>query len=469
MADGLGKNKGFVSLNILQAFGAANDNLFKQIIMLGVATGGVWSLELGTGGQATISLLFSLPFILFGGFSGQFSDKFSKRSVVIFVKVWEVMLALACIAALATGNFRVSLFCVIMLGVQSSLFSPVKLGIIPELVQYKQITNANGTLGMVSNIAIILGIALAGVFSDKYKPAFLGNNMLSSGVGEKDRALIEKGVELVSDGTWLFIPGITILVLALIGLYCAFQLPKLPPKNPELKLSFSLRGFFGVYVEQFSANLGKPLLAVTGAFSAFFIIAGIALLNISEYAQYLGVSDTLASAQGAFLSIAIGLGGVFVGLQSKDRVRPRFVLVGGIGMVIGFTVLGFLPKNYWLVVAMLSMSGFFAGLYMIPLQSLLQILTNDENRGRFIGFSSMLTMVGFVTGNYLFKLGSTNFGEHAAPRTYLLCAAVSAFMLIPLWSRWVPWFQRTIDELSAVETGKPSEGSISSVSETDSL
>ena len=54
MADGLGKNKGFVNLNILQAFGAANDNLFKQLIMLGVASGGIWSAHLGTGGQATI-------------------------------------------------------------------------------------------------------------------------------------------------------------------------------------------------------------------------------------------------------------------------------------------------------------------------------------------------------------------------------------------------------------------------------
>ncbi|MBH55849.1 MAG: hypothetical protein CMJ82_01535 [Planctomycetaceae bacterium] len=451
MAGSLGKNKGFVNLNILQAFGAANDNLFKQIIMLGVATGGIWSLELGKGGQATISLLFSLPFILFGGFAGQFSDKYSKRNVVIFVKMWEVMLAAVCIVALASGNFRLSLFCVIMLGVQSTLFSPVKLGIIPELVEYKQITNANGTLGMVSNIAIILGTAIAGVFSDQYKPAFLGNDLLSPEVSGEEKLAIEQGIEQVAEATWLYIPGITILILAVIGLYCAFQLPKLPAKNPDLKLSFSFRGFFGVYVEQFMANLGKPLLAVTGAFSAFFIIAGIALLNISEYAQYLHVSDTLASAQGAFLSVAIGIGGVFVGLKSRESVRPRFVLVGGIGMVVGFTILGFLPRNYWLVVAVLSMSGFFAGLYMIPLQSLLQILTTDENRGRFIGLSSMLTMVGFVCGNYLFKFGSNNFGEHAAARTYLLCAAVAAIMLIPLSMRWVPWFQRTIDEMAVQE------------------
>ena len=63
----------------------------------------------------------------------------------------------------------------------------------------------------------------------------------------------------------------------------------------------------------------------------------------------------------------------------------------------------------------------------------------------------MLTMVGFVCGNYLFKFGSNNFGEHAAPRTYLLCAAVAAIMLIPLSMRWVPWFQRTIDEMAVQE------------------
>ena len=146
MADGLGKNKGFVNLNILQAFGAANDNLFKQLIMLGVASGGIWSAHLGTGGQATISLLFSLPFILFGGFAGQFSDKYSKRTVVIIVKVWEVMLALMCIVGLALGNFTLALVCVVLLGVHSTLFSPVKLGIIPELVEYKPVSYTHLTL-----------------------------------------------------------------------------------------------------------------------------------------------------------------------------------------------------------------------------------------------------------------------------------------------------------------------------------
>ena len=100
----LKENKGFASLNVLQAFGAANDNIFKQLVIMAVTTGGIWSYQFGLNGEFYISLFFSAPFILLAGFLGQFSDKYSKRSVIIVVKLWEVLLALCCIAALYAGR-----------------------------------------------------------------------------------------------------------------------------------------------------------------------------------------------------------------------------------------------------------------------------------------------------------------------------------------------------------------------------
>lgn len=120
-------------------------------------------------------------------------------------------------------------------------------------------------------------------------------------------------------------------------------------------------------------------------------------------------------------------------------------------MTVGFTILAFIPKSYVLTVAMLSVSGFFAGFYMIPLQSLLQVLTNDENRGRFIGMNTVTTMIGFIIGNFLLKLGLVTFGWDP-PKVYLICAAVGALMFFPLWLRWVPWFERALaarEELDA--------------------
>ena len=452
----LKENKGFASLNVLQAFGAANDNIFKQLVIMAVTTGGIWSYQFGHNGEFYISLFFSAPFILLAGFLGQFSDKYSKRSVVIVVKLWEVVLALCCIAALYAGNFEFVVFCVILLGIQSTLFSPTKLGIIPELVPQEEISNANGLLGMVSNVAIILGTVVGGFFYDHYQQSYVSQDMLPRDlpvvleeVFPPEQITGELGV------TWLIAPGICILLLACIGLICSFRLPKLKPKNPELKINFGYHGFFGVNVAMIREAFGTPLLAVTAAYGAFFIIPGIALLNMATYKDHLDIDAFQASTQGAFLALAIGIGGVVVGMRSRGRLRPRFILTGSIGMTVAFSLLAIAPPNYWVTVSLLSAGGFFAGFYMIPLQSLLQVLTTDKDRGRFIAMNTVTTMIGFVAGNFLFSLGKG--GGLSPPTIYLFCAAVGAAMFFPLWLRWVPWFERTITIKEAINSD-PSVG-----------
>jgi MFS family permease len=453
----LKENKGFASLNVLQAFGAANDNIFKQLVIMAVTTGGIWSYQFGLNGEFYISLFFSAPFILLAGFLGQFSDKYSKRSVIIVVKLWEVLLALCCIAALYAGNFEFVVFCVLLLGIQSTLFSPTKLGIIPELVTHDEISNANGLLGMVSNVSIILGTVVGGFFYDQYEKSYVSQDMLPQdlplGLAEvftPEQITGEVGV------TWLIAPGISILCLACIGLKCSFRLPKLEAKNPELKINFGYHGFFGVNVAMIREAFGTPLLAVTAAYGAFFIIPGIALLNMATYKDHLGIDAFRASTQGAFLALAIGIGGVVVGMRSRGRLRPRFILTGSLGMTVAFSLLAIAPANYWVTVSLLSAGGFFAGFYMIPLQSLLQVLTTDKDRGRFIAMNTVTTMVGFVAGNFLFSLGKG--GGLSPPTIYLFCAAVGAVMFFPLWLRWVPWFERTLAKTEQIKTNLASSG-----------
>ena len=79
--------RGLFALNVTQLCGAANDNVLKQLLIFGLAAGGVWSEKLGEGAQAYGSLCLAIPFVLFSGFAGQFSDRFSKRDVSIVVKL----------------------------------------------------------------------------------------------------------------------------------------------------------------------------------------------------------------------------------------------------------------------------------------------------------------------------------------------------------------------------------------------
>ena len=49
-------NKGFLALVITQLFGAVNDSVLKQVLILAVASGGIWQSQFGEGGQGYVAL-----------------------------------------------------------------------------------------------------------------------------------------------------------------------------------------------------------------------------------------------------------------------------------------------------------------------------------------------------------------------------------------------------------------------------
>src|SRR5690606_17226976 len=81
-------DRAFHGLTATQFLGAFNDNLFKQALLLlfvavPVAPGSDETRDL----QWLGTLFFSLPFILFSGYAGFLSDRYSKRRVIVASKV----------------------------------------------------------------------------------------------------------------------------------------------------------------------------------------------------------------------------------------------------------------------------------------------------------------------------------------------------------------------------------------------
>src|SRR5258708_36082572 len=83
------KNTGFKSFLWTQFLGAMNDNIYKIIVS-------VRAVELaaatGAGGEylSPAGAVYVLPFLLFSGYSGHLAASFSKRTVLISVKVFEI-------------------------------------------------------------------------------------------------------------------------------------------------------------------------------------------------------------------------------------------------------------------------------------------------------------------------------------------------------------------------------------------
>src|SRR6476661_7868718 len=92
------QDRSFWGMTATQFLGAFNDNLFKQLmLLLAIPVGAAAATKADEQGFAT--MVFSLPFILFSGYAGYLSDRFSKRTVIVLAKVAEIGIMLLGVAA----------------------------------------------------------------------------------------------------------------------------------------------------------------------------------------------------------------------------------------------------------------------------------------------------------------------------------------------------------------------------------
>ncbi len=418
-------SRGFAFLNVTQFCGAANDNLLKQLLVFGVASGGIWADKLGSGAQAIGSLALSVPFVLLSGFAGQFCDRYSKRQVTIVVKLSEVFIAALAMWGLIQSDVWIVLLSLILISIQSAFFSPAKYGILPEILPFEKLSRANGTINMFTYVAVILGGAFGGVLYDLYAP-----DVVAHPEAQPHR--------------WL--PGIMLVIVGAVGTATSFGLPYVRPKNPNLPIRPLL---FRTYLDTYREIRGTALATVIWAWSLFyFIVGGVAILILPDYKELLGISATQASGLMALLGISIGVGDFAAGRISGKRIRPELVSVGVVGTTISFFILSVIPLNYYLVAVCLALSGFLSGFYMVPLQTMTQHLSTEEQRGRVLGLWNCGSSLGIILGNVIFlAVKQLNVASH---RLFFLCGLLGAVCAAAYFLRWRAIF------LAAVKPDAPS-------------
>ncbi|TWU43974.1 Lysophospholipid transporter LplT [Novipirellula aureliae] len=375
--------QGFLSLLASQFFGAMNDNVLKGVLTFMVIDG-AWKGLLGDGGQGIVGICFTIPFILLSGYAGQIADRYSKRSVTLWVKIAEIPIAIVAGIGFVTGNLWLTLFALVALTCQSAFFGPAKYGMIPELVDDSDLSRANGTINMMTNVAVIAGTLIAGAVSDVYSPQ-------NGAVGIR------------------WIPIATLLSISIAGLIAAWFLTPLQPGARSLKFDFNP---FTTYILTIREMAKTRLLMVMMAWGYFYLLAGIALFIVPEYTIVLGINRSEASVLMGVLGVAIGVGCAVAGLISGHRIEVRLIPIGAAGLVLFFALLGLVPPSLpdrapMIRVALSNVAlfilgaGFFAGFYIIPLQALLQKLSPDDERGRFLGTANAVSFA-FLTVAALF-------------------------------------------------------------------
>lgn len=368
-------------LIVSQFVGAFNDNAWK-IMVFTLATRPLLQeplaqevFEYSSQMKATVALLvFLFPMLIFSFPAGALADRFSKRSMIIIMKGFEVLLMLLATLSLYLIPTEL-LFPYILLGamgMQSALFSPAKYGILPQILPYEKLSKGNGLMEMWTMIAIIAGTGL-------------GPIMLA----------LDKG-GLAPDLSWT---GPVILsVLSLIGFGMSFMVPKVEPAQKESKGSIETLKDAGraMWTDRIL------LLAILGTFFYWFIISLLGQ-NVLVYAKtlvkHLEKGELLQGLPPASYGIGIALGALIGGKISKDRIEYGLIPFGAIGFAILSSFLGLVQPKIPGTVATLICMGMFSGMLIIPLQSLVQWRAPVGERGAVIALSNALNIGGMIIGS----------------------------------------------------------------------
>src|SRR5207249_3900474 len=102
------RDRSFWGMTATQFLGAFNDNLFKQLMLLLAIPVGAAAKD-ASDQQGLATVIFSLPFVLFSGYAGYLSDRYSKRTIIVVCKVAEIgimLLGMAAFLAYGATGYR---------------------------------------------------------------------------------------------------------------------------------------------------------------------------------------------------------------------------------------------------------------------------------------------------------------------------------------------------------------------------
>jgi 1-acyl-sn-glycerol-3-phosphate acyltransferase len=412
-----------------QFLGAGNDNLFKFALTVMVT----YQLQVGwlppSLAGLVIGALFILPFLLFSATSGQLADKYDKTVLIRFVKWLEIGVMVLAGWGFTHANVPVLLGCVVLMGLHSTLFGPVKFAYLPQHLNERELTGGNGMVEMGTFVAILLGNVAGGLLI----------------------AIPATGAQYVA---W------ACLAVALIGRATAQFVPASPSTDTGLKINWNpiTETWRNLKLANQNVVVFRSLLGI----SWMWFFGAVFLAQFPSFAKdVLHGDEQVASLLLVVFSIGIGVGSLLCEVLSKRHVEIGLVPLGAIGMSVFSVDLYFASHNlpvasglslaqfmaqaaHWRVMADLALLSLFAGLYSVPMYALIQLRSMPSHRARIIAANNILNALFMIVSSI--GVGILLKAEFTIPQVFLVTGLLNAvvafyiFMLVPEYLlRFIAW------------------------------
>jgi len=404
----------------VQFLGAGNDNVFKFAFTVLVT----YQLQLAWLPPAlaglVIGALFILPFLLFSATSGQLADKHDKAKLIRFTKDFEIVVMLFAAAGFMLQNVPVLLASIFLMGLQSTLFGPVKFAYLPQHLNERELTGGNGMVEMGTFVAILLGNVAGGLLI----------------------AVPQVGAQYVA---------VACVLLALVGRAAAQAVPLSPATDPGLKINWNpfTETWRNLKLAHGNVVVFRSLLGI----SWMWFFGAVFLSMFPAFAKdVLHGNEQVASLLLVVFSIGIGIGALLCEVLSKRHVEIGLVPLGAIGMSVfaidlyfasrglppsqGYTLGAFIAQPaHWRVMADLALLSLFAGIYSVPMYALIQLRSPATHRARIIAANNILNALFMIVSSL--GVGALLSAGFTIPEVFLVVGLLNVvvagyiFLLVP--------------------------------------
>ena len=421
------RQRRFLPFFITQTLGAFNDNIYKNALII-LITFGIAGLS-ETQVDAYVNLaagLFILPFFLFSATCGQLAEKYEKSQLIRFTKLLEIGIMLLAVIGLYLQSVPLLMGLLFLLGVQATLFGPVKYSILPQHLREQELISGNAWVESATFLAILLGTIAGGVL-----------------------------IAQPGGGVWV---SLAVIVVAVLGYLASRAIPLAPAAAPELKINWNpltetWRNF------QFMRGNRTVLLSVLGI-SWFWFYGATFLAQLPHYTkEILGGNEQVVTLLLTVFSLGIGLGSFLCERLSGHKVEIGLVPLGSIGLTLfgidlyfaapgaasvhGDTALQFFHsvRNHRVMWDLLLI-GISGGLYIVPLYALIQTRSAASHRSRIIAGNNILNAL-FMVASAAMAVGLLKAGL-TIPELLLTTAVMNAAVALFIYSMLPEFLMRLL-------------------------
>jgi 1-acyl-sn-glycerol-3-phosphate acyltransferase len=372
----------FAPLFWTQFFGAFNDNLFKNAVVILIVFRAVHVAGIAPEQMVALSgAIFIAPYLLFSGIAGQVADKLDKARLIRAAKLAEIAIMAVGALGFVTGSVPLLLAVLFLMGTQSTVFGPCKYGILPQHLGEAELVAGNALVEMGTYLAILLGTLAGALAMD-----------------------LPGGERVVAGG---------VLAVALIGAVTSLAVPAAPSSRPDLPVGLDpVRPTLELI--RLCRKKESVWLSILGI-SWFWAYGAVLLALFPTWTKdVLGGGESLTGLFLALFSIGIGAGSMLCEKLSRERLELGLVPLGALGTSLFTLDLSLIGTPWptpaepigvvallstfagWRITVDLTLLSVFGGFMIVPLYTLVQWRTDRSETSRVIAGNNVVNAVFIV-------------------------------------------------------------------------